>query len=71
MALHRHHIALLIREAQTHDTPCTRPVYSASPATPPRVRRYAFDMVFPAAMRELVRLLKFAALDLFAGLDPR
>ena len=51
--------------------PCTRPVYSASPATPPRVRRYAFDTVFPAAMRELVRLLKFAALDLFAGLDPR
>ena len=32
---------------------------------------YAFDMVFPAAMRELVRLLKFAALDLFAGLDLR
>ena len=47
------------------------PAQQVVAATPPPVRRYAFDMVFPAAMRELVRLLKFAALDLFAGLDPR
>ena len=32
---------------------------------------YAFGMPFPDAMRELVRLLKFLALDFFAGIDLR